>query len=180
MVTDLSDYSQGPPHNVIAQGVPVNAVPVNAMRIPRDVRTIPQHFEIDQGPNFPSGYDDDFEYRNGLGFCCCTIPQLISCMCFCSGFALLLGVWELYTLISVMSLIDKGEDISLWLPDKNSFMAKYAEAEQNESVQTHGSLKSLAVLIIIVTIFAIICRAFVCYYLYPIAINNARSVKDRK
>lgn len=153
---------------------------MNTLNVPRDVRTVPQNFEIDNdGPNFPRGYNDDFEYRNGLGFCCCTIPQLISCMCIGSGIALLFGIFELYSLITILAIIKKGEDVTLWLPE-NSFITKYAEAEQNENIETPGALQAMAALMIVVSIFAIVCRGFVCYYLYPIAMRNARTLKDRQ
>ena len=59
-------------------------------------------------------------------------------------------------------------------------MAKYEEASKSQDDDIPGSLKAMAVLMIIVMIFAIICRCFVCYYLYPIACKNSRTTKDRK
>ena len=116
-MTDMSDFShvqgnQYQGNQYIAQGVPVNT-----LNVPREVRTVPQNFEIDNGPNFPRGYNDDFEFRNGVGFCCCTIPQLISCMCIGSGIALLLGIFNLFSLITTLAIIKKGEDVTLWLPE---------------------------------------------------------------
>lgn len=93
---------------------------------------------------------------------------------------MIMAVFELFSLISIVTLVNKGEDVSIWMPEKNGFMAKYVEAEENDAVETPGSLKAMAILIIFVTIFTIVCRGFVCYYLYPIAMNNQRELKYRE
>lgn len=137
------------------------------------------NLQIDNGPRFPNGYSDELEYRNGITFCCCTIPTLISLM-FCGAACyLVFGLLNLYLFITLLIKIGNGDDVELWTPG-GGFISKYAEAQQNDQIETHGSMTAYVVIFVMVEVFVIVCRGFICYYLYPIAVKNSRFLKDRK